>query len=125
LDKNGDVPIHKTWKHAIAFNGEYGLIRNDDNEKVTTIINRNGNEVADIDLSCFSITKNNVIIAFNAQYKVTLVTIDGEYLLPPDLSFVSHKNHKDNCVYLKDGKTDKVYEFNVQTSEITDVSENL
>ena len=125
LDKNGDIPIHKTWKHAIAFNGEYGLIRNDDNEKVTTIINRNGNEVADIDLNCFSITKNNVIIAFNAQYKVTLVTIDGEYLLPPDLSFVGHKNHKDNCVYLKDEKADKVYEFNVQTSEITDVSEKL
>ena len=120
LDRNGHMPINKTWKHALYFNGQYGLVRHDENQNVTTLIDKKGNEIADINMNCVSITRGNAIIAFEDDMAITIFNIDGDYLLPPKLKFtrVNKKEEKPNCWYLENERTREIYEFNLETNEV-------
>ena len=125
LDKNGQYPIKKTWKHTIYFNGNYGLVRHDNNEKVTVLIDKDGNEIADINMNCIMITKGNAILAFNEEFRVSLFDVKGNYLLPPNLKFTNipkQNKMKGNCFYFENEKTGEIYELNSENNEINEIN---
>ena len=124
LDKNGQYPIKKTWKQAIYFNGNYALVRHDNNDKVTVIVDKDGNEIADVNMNCVMITEGNIILAFNEDFRVSLFDINGNYLLPPNLKFttsLSKNKMKEKCFYFENEKTGEIYELNLKNGEVNEI----